>query len=171
MERELALEFARVTELARLQAYFVRMDQQVTQQRDSLLYILNDVQTEILQVETDRMIYTIKQVAYCMPTETVLKGRLYDNWVKAQLLDCQYKELPKSQQLTAMISFKIGIGDESSSIENDGLIGDGQGVFKPRSMQGVRQVLKKEPAEVTYEIVFARGGLEDEAVLTVSLGE
>ena len=137
--------------------------------RQTLRNIFNDVQTKTFQIETDQMIYTLEQTSYAMPTPYG-KAMMYDNWLQCRLAGCQYKEQPPAEDLLTITSLEMnGQSWGFKTTQGEGHW-DGQGIMAEPTLQGSGASLTRAPESVTYQIVFERGSLHDEASLTVELG-
>ena len=150
-------------------ARYLTQMQQNEKLHQTLKAIFNDVQTKTFQIETEKMIYTLEQTSYSMPTPYG-KGMMYDNWLRCRLAGCQYKEQPPAEDMRTITSLEMnGQSWGFKSTQGEGHW-DGQGIMTEPDLQGSGASLTREPESVTYRIVFERGSLHDEAALTVELG-
>ena len=149
--------------------YITQSDQNYKLQQ-TLLNIFNDVQTKTFQIETDKMIYTVEQTSYAMPTP-IGNRTWYDNWLHCRLAGCQYKEQPPAKAQRTITSLEIEgrfWGYKSSQGEGHW---DGQGIMAERALQGSAISLTLKPENAIGTITFQRGDLYDEVTFAVDLGE
>lgn len=154
----------------RLDHYFEQQYQRHEQLRHTLRSLLNDVRTKTIQIETEQMIYRLKQSAYCTPVHYG-SGTWYDNWLSCQLIGCWYKEPPKKEELPTYLSLK-GVGWQwTDQVVDEEHTWDGQGMFAKEWTQIGGQSLTKETNSVTYYLTFSRGDLVDREIVTVDWEE
>lgn len=154
----------------RLDHYFRWQYERHEQLRHTLRSLLNDVQTKTIQIETEQMIYLLKQSAYSTPVHYG-SGTRYDNWLSCQLVGCYYKEPPKAEELPTYLSLAcIGWQWSDQLIDHDHTW-DGQGMFSADWAPIGGQALGKERNSVTYYLTFAHGDWTDREIVTIDWEE
>lgn len=154
----------------RLDHYFRWQYERNEQLQHTLRSLLNDVRTQTIQIETEQMIYRLKQSAYCTPIHYG-SGTWYDNWLSCQLVGCWYKEPPKKEELPTYLSLKGVSWQWTDQVVDKDHTWDGQGIFAKEWTQISGQSLTKETNNVTYYLTFSRGDLVDREIVTVDWAE
>ena len=159
-------------ESAEIDAEFRRIYPKIERLQGSLLNIFSDMQEKTITAATEQMIYTIEQRSCCTPIS--IDGQtMYECWVAFQPISCQYKEPPIAEELPVKVYFEAISQGSKMTMTNTGgqrWNWNGKGQLDWPVSEHRYRFLTKRPDSIHYRIIFERGGLQEEVMVTGDLG-